>query len=245
MERHMSQRWRRLGRLVGGLGVVVAPSLHAQVITGIAAYNTTATGDIFGGWRTNTQGGDFLSNTYITRGTSPTTDAFIYNGNANGQLLGSGITLTAGVNTFYLWGFTSYGSANWGVSLMTGANTAASLPTLSSWYSASANTLSAVGRTAGNDFINVSGGPLSALIDGFTVTITEFSYALVSRNVFINSYSVSEAPSPVSQGTAKLVLTVTGGPNPNPSVVPEPSTYALMGTGLLGLAVLTRRRQRA
>ena len=239
MLHRIAARYRLVASAVALLTVTSA--VNAQVITGIAAYNTTASGNSAYAWRTNTQGGDFLSNTYITRGTSPSTDAFLYNGNAAGNLLGSGITLNAGTNTFYLWGFTGYGPANWGVSLFTGPNTSPTDPTLSSWYSSSASTLSAVGLQGMNDFNALtSAGPLSALIGGFTVTITDFSFAGdVVRGVSIGSYEWGASSNPANRNpTAKLVLTVT----PVSGVVPEPSTYLLMASGLGMLAVFARRR---
>ena len=212
----------------------------AQVITGIAAYATTADGNSNYSWRTNTQGGDFLSNTWITRGTTPHTDAFLYDGNTAGNQLGSGITLNAGANTFYLWGFTDYGAANWGVSLFTGPNTSSTNPTLSSWYSRSANTLSAAGLIGMDDFNALApAGPLSALLGTFNVTITEFSFAQVVRGVYNGSYSISASANDQQvNSVAKLVLTVT----PETNVVPEPSTYLLMASGLGMLAWFARRR---
>ncbi len=237
LHRHAS-RFRFCATAVAFLAVT--GSVNAQVITGIAAYATTSSGNGDMSWRTNTQGGDFLSNTWITRGTNPSTDAFLYNGNAAGNLLGSGITLNAGANTFYLWGYTDYGPKNWGVSLFTGPNTSPTNPTLSSWYSGTANTLSAVGLDGMTDFNALApAGPLSAFLGGFNVAITEFSYAQVIRGVYNGSYDISESANFMqSNSVAKLVLTVT----PAINVVPEPSTYLLMASGLGILALFARRR---
>ena len=74
-------------------------SAKAQVIAGINAYSViSGTNRSLPYWRTNTQGNDPLSNTFITRGTNPSTDAFLYDGNAPGNLLGSVITLNRGAN---------------------------------------------------------------------------------------------------------------------------------------------------
>lgn len=52
-----------------------------------------------------------------------------------------------------------------------------------------------------------------------------------------------------SNVTGRYVFNVRGGqvqppPTPDPTVVPEPSTYVLMASGLLGLAAVARRRSR-
>jgi len=97
----MSRTTRALVVLAGAL--LPASSLLAQpTLTRVTSYNKTAAGGAIGGWLTNTQGMDFPSNTYITRGTNPTTDAFLFNGNASGELMGSGLTLGVGSHTFYL-----------------------------------------------------------------------------------------------------------------------------------------------
>jgi|GEM_PF-3755039 len=239
MLQRRAERFRLLATAVAVLAATSA--VNAQVITGIAAYSTTSSGNAANAWRTNTQGGDFLSNTYITRGTSPSTDTFLYTGNATGNLLGSGITLNAGTNTFYLWGFTEYGPANWGVSLFTGPNITPTNPTLSSWYSSSANTLSAVGLQGMTDFNSLApAGPLSALIDGFNVTISEFSFATVTRGMVTGSYDIIPFD-PRRNNVAKLVLTAT----PASNVVPEPSTYVLLASGLGMMALFARRRASA
>ena len=81
------------------------------------------------------------------------------------------------------------------------------------------------------------GGPLSALLEGFNVAITEFSYATVVRPVSSRSYDISDSFLRTNR-VAKLVLTAT----PILNVVPEPSTYVLMASGLGMLALFARRR---
>jgi len=71
-------------------------------------------------------------------------------------------------------------------------------------------------------------------------TISEFSFATVNRGVLANSYQLSYGPEQTN-GVAKLVLTVA----PASTVVPEPSTYLLMASGLDLLALLARQRSAA
>ena len=87
---------------------------------------------------------------------------------------------------------------------------------------------------------DVPAGPLSALISKFNVTISEFSFATVSRAVAIASYEAFDGPGNALRPTnvAKLVLTVA----PATNVVPEPATYVLLASGLGMLALFARRQ---
>jgi hypothetical protein len=236
----MSRTPRALAALAGAL--LSTSSLLAQPsITAVTSYNTTAGGDAIGGWLTNTQGGDFYSNTYITQGTNPTTDAFLFNGNTSGALLGSGLSLGAGSYTFYLWGFTGY-QVNHGVSL---AFDGQATPQIASWYNSTTSTNSALGLTTKDDLGNtVAGVGLSALFGDYLVSITNFSFEQVTRDVLINSYSWSEATSPISHNVGRLELQVRRTGGEPPVSVPEPSALAMMATAMLGLAVRAERRRR-
>lgn len=194
------------------------------------------------------------SNTYITRGTNPTSDAFLYTDNGNSpppciSLLGSGLALNTGVNTFYLWGNSGLvGDPNYAVALFTGAGT----PTVSSYWSATTNTISGVGTEVYDNFggfnPRLAGVGLSAVLGDFRLTITDWSPTQVTRNVQITAGNVASIPSPLVNNVGKLVLNVEDlrAPVTNPpvSTVPEPSTYLLMASGLAVLGALSRRASR-
>lgn len=192
------------------------------------------------------------SNTYITRGTNPGTDAFLYSGNGIpgpcNSLIPSGISLNTGVNTFYLWGYTGLvGSPNYAVALFTGAN----VLTVSSYWSSSANTISGVGTTVYDDFggynPSLPGVGLSAILGDFRLTITDWSAAQVTRNVQVNSYDLFSTADSYVHNVGRLVLNVEDlrvpPTDPPVSTVPEPSTYVLMASGLAALGAISRRRK--
>ncbi|MFN9099330.1 MAG: hypothetical protein ACK5X2_11220 [Gemmatimonadaceae bacterium] len=85
---------RHVVTALGVLSAAAATAAQAQTITGI-------TGNGPGGILDTADGGG-ISNVYVTAGTNPTTDAFLYNGNALGFFPNQ--NLTAGLYTFYALG---------------------------------------------------------------------------------------------------------------------------------------------
>jgi hypothetical protein len=210
----MSQRWRRFGRLVGGLGVLVAPSLHAQLIVSTGAsqsggldtrWQASTTGTTWnaasivtsppGQWTTGAPGGIWIS-------TSPSGT-----GGGGTYRIRQQFTLFSGdLLSFNMRCAADNGPAQLFINNVQFSTTAC--PTIWNW------------------------GPVIALTQAnFATGLNTLEWRWTGDNT--------------TDGMAVEIssLSYNGGP-PNPSVVPEPSTYALMGTGLLGVITLARRRQR-
>jgi hypothetical protein len=218
------------------------PLVAQPALTAVSSYNTTSTGNAIGSWYTTTQGGQVVSNTYITYGSNPATDAFLFNGNAAGPLLGSGFTLGTGLHNFTLWGFTGY-QPNHGVSL---AFNGAVNPQVASWYSPTGNTLSAVGTSIKNDTqlsSFIPGVGLSTVLGDYAVTITNFSFAQVERNVVIGSFAWSDIGFPILHNVGQLQLQVDFIGTQPPPPVPEPATITLLAAAMGGLLLGVHRRR--
>ena len=244
-------QWTRATRLglwmIGALASLSSSKVGAQVVlTSVTTMSLGANKQPNGAY-TDAQGsGSCCANTYITRGTNPTTDAFLYTGNDAGSLFPAGITLSTGLNTFYLWGSTGLvGTPNYAVALFTGSTAL----TVSSYWDATTNTNSGVGMKVYGDpnpfGPQLDGVGLSAILGNFQLTITDWRPEVVVRNVSIQNFGVGALTTPVANNVGRLVLNVvdltTG--TPPVSTVPEPSTYLLMACGLVSLGVMSRRRR--
>ncbi|WP_373061343.1 PEP-CTERM sorting domain-containing protein [Gemmatimonas sp.] len=250
--RHGQRATRLALWMFGALATVGGSTASAQVVlTGVTTMrlNPTLTP---AGYFTDTRGTSCCANTYITRGSNPGSDAFLYTGDGPvGSLIPSGITLATGLNTFYLWGGAGglVGDSfnpNFAVSPQTGSNALA----VSSYWNATTNTISGVGTTVQDDFgASRAGTGLSTILGNFRLTITDWSPQVVSRNVRINLFEVTPMPNAETSNVGRLVLNVvdlTPPPvNPTTTTVPEPSTYLLMASGLVAIGILSRKRKLA
>ena len=118
--------------------------------------------------------------------------------------------------------------------------------TLSGWirrWNLSGNTGSATHvRIQG---IGASGGATGDQTFALTADYQQFSFTALFTNL---RFTPVDARGVISSGyflIDDLIVNPTDTPPPVPGVVPEPSTYALMATGLIGLASFARRRRAA
>jgi hypothetical protein len=81
--------------------------------------------------------------------------------------------------------------------------------------------------------------PLTNL-NGVTFGISEADYNANYLNAFVVAVSSSAYTGTASAGNADLVFTLSGDPLQQP--IPEPSTMALLGSALVGLGLIARRK---
>jgi hypothetical protein len=144
-------------------------------------------------------------------------------------------------------GFSIQASANNSFTFNTGTGLTLSLSSFSTteFGSTSANFLSKVNNGAGKftwgiTQFNIPNGNTS--VSGFTATVLGLSTADLLANNNGNVVSVHYC-SPASGGAVSTNCPgPTGFANSTPSTVPEPGTLSMLGTGLIGLAGLLRRR---
>jgi len=93
--------------------------------------------------------------------------------------------------------------------------------------------------------IGASGGATGDQTFALTADYQQFSFTALFTNL---RFTPVDARGVISSGyflIDDLIVNPTDTPPPVPGVVPEPSTYALMATGLIGLASFARRRRAA
>jgi hypothetical protein len=103
--------------------------------------------------------------------------------------------------------------------------------------------------TAGtsSDIVGLITGSFSATAQGgsgglvWTPSTTAFAVGEVSYRLFVDNTGGINIEPPLAGGYLSDMQTVRG----NVSVVPEPSTYLLMASGLAGVMVMARRRRSA
>lgn len=231
----MPMRRRGPALVLALLLALPGPGLSAQTITGMTVHRP--------GYLLNTAGGGgTISNAYVTSGTNPVTDAFLYNGNATGFF--GGLSLNPGLNTFHVWGAfnTLLPSSTPNVMLNLFANSDDTTPVLSAIFGTN-GFVTGSGVTAFQNvesFSTTTGAGLTWAVGGKQVTIKDWSSAMVNRAVSVASFGVTPTLAGVDHYTGKLVLEVTDIPN---TTVPEPGTWGLMSAGLAGVWLVARRRR--
>ena len=256
--------------IVGVLALSTSALSAQPTLRGATLYETDANGNgkfvgtsAAGAWRTNTPVSNVYTGLFLTQSSSnaPTSGQFLNNGLANL----TPFQLAVGDNAFYFWGSGTDANAflnGMGMNLWFGNTTigCADAPNISAFTTAKtagaawtsdgtfgANGASQTDGQCSPSAILPGANTLSYLgVPGYSVTLTAFSMidgmgstfggGSISKDV-VASTALGADGAFDTRGTFSLRVTQT-----NLSSVPEPSTYALMGVGLVGLAIARRRK---
>jgi hypothetical protein len=231
MSRHVAQivTTSRLAAALALGGTVVPAMLSAQnTATGATVYTAFFNGDA--------SPDDHLWNT-TPLPELPWNVFFNTSADGSGSWLNPDVTLsqplTAGTHTWYLFGEGS-GTSELYMGINLYLNSMAT-PTLSAYNlrGSAAPPMTNEGRST---IFGAVGGPLSVTLNGQTVRITDFTYGAPAGDL-VGQQSIGR--SGTSDYTGMLTLSVSGGM----SRVPEPGTVLLLGSGLLGVGLVARRRK--
>lgn len=231
----------RLGALLAFLPAAAAAQ---PVLRDATLWNSSSTGAYSGGWW-NTRPGDATYNLFLSTVPDAQYQA--------SQVVNPGVTLAhqlqTGANTFWFYA-TSSGSQFFGLNLFFGD---APLPGSAAPHVSATAGHQVAGFSAIDAAVQTKGTPAAGLVGGagtlswtqgtFVVTLTNLQILGTAANSGIDRVDADLARSGTgwdNHGTFTLTVVDTSAPI---TTAPEPGTWALLGTGLVAVGGIARRRR--
>ncbi len=229
-------RFLLLALIATGLVFVLPRAGFAQInLTGAIEFSTDASGNAAGAEFWNTLGGDFSYNLYVSMNGTPINSG-------NGASASINVALAPGTYNFQIFGNPGTNQPRHGLNLFfNGNNTNPGIsvfaPTATDTGSPAFSANSAPNTLALNVTSTPGSGSTSFTTNGMTATISNYRWeaSTVRNQDVVTAFDRISGGGVDNQGSFTL------------TVVPEPGTVALLGTGLLplGSALLKRRRRKA